>query len=108
MDSIKILSSINDAKLDIAIHDKTIHINLDGDIDLTDFVNVLYSLIDRNCLLEFVNPSESLDAKSQMIVETLNSIVEKYNETITGDIVERSSLQEKLIDASNDGDDIPF
>lgn len=76
-------------------------INFTSDVDFTEFVSLLTSLIDDSKVIELGSYETSGDDKLALIMETLKGIVSKYNEAIS-----IADLQNQEVDSQST--DLPF
>ncbi len=76
-------------------------INFSSDVDFTELVSILTSLIDNSKKIEFASYESTSDEKLKLILETILGIIEKYNAAIS----ENEPLNENV---SFNNDDIPF
>ncbi|MDP3444254.1 MAG: hypothetical protein Q8T08_15460 [Ignavibacteria bacterium] len=65
----------------LATNDLTI--NFTNDVDFTEFVSTLTSLIDNSKRIELTNIETDADEKLKLIMETISGIIDKYNESIS-------------------------
>lgn len=60
-------------------------IDFNGDVDFTDLVSILTCLIDTSSKIKLESLDTFSDEKLKLIIETISSIIEKYNESISND-----------------------
>lgn len=76
-------------------------INFTDDVDFTEFVSTLTSLIDNSKKIELASFETDTDEKLKLIMETISGIIDKYNESISDNNL---PIQEN----SFEQDDLPF
>lgn len=99
MDEINIKIEIdNDIRKVIiqGLSDNPLEIDFSSDVDFTELVSTLTKLVDdlKKVVLEKIDSTE--DEKLNLIVETISSIFEKYNEAISKTDVTDESEDEDL------------
>ena len=75
------------------INEKDIEINFNGDIDFTNLVSILTEKIDNIKIINFIIDAQT-DEKLILIVETLKSIFDSYNESISDDEEDTNESEE--------------
>lgn len=101
MDEISIKIEINNdiSKVNIqGLPDNPLEIDFSGDVDFTELVSALTKLVDDSKRVVLEKIDSVGDEKLKLIVETISSIFEKYNEAI---------LKTDVTDESED-EDLPF
>jgi hypothetical protein len=76
-------------------------INFSSDVDFTELVSVLTSLIDNSRKIEIASFEPTSDEKLNLILETITSIIGKYNDSI-------SDNEPPIQEVSALDDDLPF
>lgn len=66
-------------------------IEYSGDIDVTKFVDKLAEAIDGGSTFIVTKPPDNVDEKAALVLETINSIVLKFNEVV---VASTASLEE--------------
>jgi hypothetical protein len=74
-------------------------INYSSDIDFTDLVRTLSNMIDENCELLLNIEQDDYEGKLSLVISTIKSIFDKYNETLT---------HEFESETNEVSDDLPF
>jgi len=89
-----------------------ISISYSSDIDFTNLVSSLASFMDKKKLLTpNAENAKSDDSSMKLILETISSIIEKFNDTVKGldeNGDKRNLDSEKEADNSSLTDDLPF
>jgi hypothetical protein len=67
----------------LGLQDKPLIINYLGDVDLTELVSTLSSLIDQKKQIEFIIDCSIEDDKLKLIVDTLKNVFVSFNSKIT-------------------------
>lgn len=104
MDNIQCSIGINKENKTITIKGlSTIDLTIDfsNDIDFTELVLILTSLIDNSKKIELAAFDTDTDEKLKLILETIAGIIGKYNESIS---VNETPIQEAVSEDS----DLPF
>lgn len=96
MNKISCKLTVNDANSSIYIEglqdEKTI-INYSGDINFTPLVSILTQKIDTETEIDLKHGNlDLIDAKPKLVVDTLVSIIESYNESIKSETIANTSL----------------
>lgn len=81
-------------------------IDYSGDVDFTGLVSELTRCIDRDEEVNFSIAKDYDDEKLIVILDTIEEIFNKYNETISEEL--EAYLDEQTIDANSSDDDLPF
>lgn len=90
-----ISTNLEEKKITIKnIAEEPIILDYNSDISFTSFVSALTSLIDDKVLLENENPNENIttDSTLNLILDTINQIISKYNDAIQSPQNTKSTL----------------
>src|SRR3989304_7325322 len=103
MDNIQCSVNIDNENKLIALQGLLINpltIDFNGDVDFNELVSVLTSLIDTSKKIELESLDTFPDEKLKLIIETISSIIEKYNESISNSESQRQEIISKFDDLS--------
>lgn len=108
-----ISTNLEEKKITIKnIAEEPIILDYNSDIPFTSFVSALTSLIDDKVLLENENPNENIttDSTLNLILDTINQIISKYNDAIQSPQNTKSTLDslEENRNIESTDDDLPF
>jgi len=70
------------------LFDELFSIDYSTDVDLTEFVTELSKLIDEKKEITYIIEEVEMDDKLKLIIETLEEILQSYNESIEDDVVD--------------------
>jgi hypothetical protein len=85
--------------LDNLIDSENFEINYSDDIDFTELIRKLSNMIDEGNELSLELEEREYEGKLEIIIETIKSIFEKYNESLAYEIE---------TEESREPDDLPF